>query len=330
MLAESEKDPRAPLLLTLLVAFILLLPPLPATAGGLAPLRLFPEGKGENPFAQESVDSKKLERGLKVIGIGVAGGLFWIVSLRRRVAVRTRQLRSQLERVRQAEGEIARLHAELVRTRSEIAFTLGEVIESRSHETANHVRRVAAMTEFLVLAKGGSAEKAGLVGLASALHDVGKIAVPDAILNKPGRLTADEFGIVRTHTTMGHRILSACGGGPLFDLAASIALEHHEKWDGSGYPQGLSGEAICPEARLVAIADVFDALAGRRVYKAPWPLDRIVHELIAERGRHFEPAVVDLFLQNLEKILSICRAFPDGSVKDTGEEHLSPSEERTA
>ncbi|MDD4365682.1 MAG: HD domain-containing protein, partial [Synergistales bacterium] len=215
-----------------------------------------------------------------------------------------------LRRVQKAEKERDLLNAELKQTRSEIAFTLGEVIESRSHETANHVRRVAAVTEYLACKMGYIEEEAGLIGLASSLHDVGKIGTPEAILNKEGKLTPEEFEIVKRHTTLGHKILSSSGGS-LFDLAAVIALEHHEKWDGSGYPQGLAGNAISQEARIVAVVDVFDALANRRVYKAPWPLDRIVQTLIEERGRHFEPFVVDLFLRHLEEIIALCRVFPD-------------------
>lgn len=315
------------------LAFLLVLCFFPAlsTAGEpLAPPALLIDAAGENAFADERVDVARLRRGLKVLGFFFALGSLWTLTLQRRVATKTRQLQELLAETRQGKKVIDGLNAELQRTRSEIAFVLGEVIEGRSHETAHHVRRVAAMTEWLARKSGRPDDVSSLIGLASAFHDVGKITIPDDLLNKPGRLTPEEFEIVKTHTTAGYRILSA-SGGPLFELAATIALEHHEKWDGSGYPQGLSGEAISYEARLVAIVDVFDALAGRRPYKAPWPLDRIVHTLIGERGRHFDPAVVDLFLDNLDCLLDVCRNLPNrGGEEMTGERTLSKAPRKRA
>ncbi len=256
------------------------------------------------------VDTVLLERGLKVLAVAGGIAVVWILALRFRVRSRTRELSVQLAKSESAEREVARLNAEILRTQSEIAFTLGEVIETRSQETANHVRRVAAVCEYLAAKRGMSPEDARILGLASSFHDVGKIGIPDAILNKPGRLTPEEFDVVKTHTEIGYRILSATGGS-FFDLAAGIALEHHERWNGGGYPRGLKGTAIRPEARIVAIADVFDALSGKRIYKPAWPLGQVTELLLRERGGHFEPALVDLFIDALDDILGICREYPD-------------------
>ncbi len=309
MPAQGPRSSRLLPVLFLVLASALFASPIFANGLPVKAPQLFVRGSTGSSF-DESIDHKRLERGLKVLGTVAVTALFWVVSLKRRVSLKTGELQAQLRRVQKAEKERDLLNAELKQTRSEIAFTLGEVIESRSHETANHVRRVAAVTEYLACKMGYIEEEAGLIGLASSLHDVGKIGTPEAILNKEGKLTPEEFEIVKRHTTLGHKILSSSGGS-LFDLAAVIALEHHEKWDGSGYPQGLAGNAISQEARIVAVVDVFDALANRRVYKAPWPLDRIVQTLIEERGRHFDPSVVDLFLRHLEEIIALCRVFPD-------------------
>ena len=234
----------------------------------------------------------------------------WIFTLRRKVNAQTSVLKEELARLERAEREVARLNMELRRTQREIAFTLGEVIESRSKETANHVRRVAAISEYLATVAGYSLEDSRRIGLASSMHDIGKIGIPDGILNKQGKLTCEEFEVVKTHSTIGYEILSRAGG-ELFDLAAVIAHEHHERWDGGGYPRGISGESIAQEARIVAIVDVFDALSHDRVYKRAWDIDRVLDFLGEERGRHFDPRVVDLFLRNSAAIVDISLSLPD-------------------
>lgn len=240
----------------------------------------------------------------------IAVGALWIVTLKRKVALQTSVLRDELDRLERAEREVARLNIELRRTQKEIAFTLGEVIESRSRETANHVRRVAAMSEYMAAMIGMSVEDSRRVGLASSMHDIGKIGVPDSVLNKPGKLTSDEFEIVKTHSTIGYEILSRAGGD-LFDLAALIAHEHHERWDGGGYPRGIGGESIALEARIVAVVDVFDALSHDRVYKKAWDMDRVLDFLGEERGAQFDPQVVDVFLENSMALIDISLSMPD-------------------
>ncbi|MBL3592415.1 MAG: HD domain-containing protein [Synergistaceae bacterium] len=162
------------------------------------------------------------------------------------------------------------------------------------------------------------------------IHDYDTARLNNSLLGRMGKALEPVTRFAGFSWKVNVALLSA-SGGPLFELAATIALEHHEKWDGSGYPQGLSGEAISYEARLVAIVDVFDALAGRRPYKAPWPLDRIVHTLIGERGRHFDPAVVDLFLDNLDCLLDVCRNLPNcGGDEMTGERALRKAPRKRA
>lgn len=204
----------------------------------------------------------------------------------------------------QLEGQVAEglhqirgLNRELESTQTDLVRLLGELCEARSEETGNHVARVAAYSQHL----------AGLVGLpdahvrsiyqASPLHDVGKIAIPDCILNKPGRLTDAEFGEIKTHTSRGHEILRA-SGRPLLQAAARIAHEHHEHWNGNGYPRGLAGNDISLEGRVVAIADVFDALSFARTYKPAWEDEHIRALFELERGRQFDPELTDLFLAN--------------------------------
>ncbi|MGJ3263509.1 MAG: HD-GYP domain-containing protein [Salinarimonas sp.] len=146
--------------------------------------------------------------------------------------------------------------------------------------------------------------------LASALHDVGKIGVPDAVLNKPGRLDPDEWEIMKRHTLVGETLLAE-SSRPGIRAGAIVAGQHHERFDGRGYPRGLSGDAIHLFGRITAIVDVFDALGAKRCYKEPWPLDRIVAHFEAEAGAQFDPDLTRLFLDNLERFLEIGRRYPD-------------------
>ena len=193
------------------------------------------------------------------------------------------------------------LNNEMINTQSEIVRKLGEVIESRSNETANHVSRVANTAYILAKAYGLSEEEATKIKLASPMHDVGKVAIPDEILLKPGKLTDEEFEIMKTHAQIGWEILKD-SEREILRAAALIARDHHEKWDGSGYPNGLKGEDISLYGRIIAVADVFDALGHKRVYKDAWPLDKIVQFFKEQRGKHFEPKLVDLLFENLDKI----------------------------
>lgn len=196
------------------------------------------------------------------------------------------------------------LHQEIIETQKEIIVAMGEIGESRSKETGNHVKRVAQYSYILALGLGMSISEAEMLRSASPMHDIGKVAIPDSILQKPGKLTDEEYAIMKTHSDIGHHLLRN-SKRQLMQAASIVALHHHEKWDGTGYPRGLRGENIHIYGRITAVADVFDALGSERVYKAAWKLDRILALMEEERGRHFDPKVVDVFFEQLPKILEV-------------------------
>lgn len=181
---------------------------------------------------------------------------------------------------------------------------LGEAGHYNDTDTGVHVWRMAAYSAALARAARWSVERAALLELAAPMHDMGKIGIPDGILKAPRKLTPAEWTIMQTHTEIGHRILSK-SNTELFQLAATVALSHHERWDGSGYPHGTAGEEIPEAARIVAIADVFDALTMRRPYKEPWPVEKALQVLRQDAGSHFDPCLVDLFLGIIDEILAI-------------------------
>ncbi|USD66950.1 HD domain-containing phosphohydrolase [Vibrio sp. SCSIO 43136] len=195
-------------------------------------------------------------------------------------------------------------------TQKEIAYRLGEVVETRSKESGSHVKRVAEISMFLGLKYGLSEEFAAKIRLASPLHDIGKIAIPDAVLNKPGKLDSDEWNVMMSHAEVGAEILRG-SNLEILNIAANIAAYHHEKWDGSGYPTKISGEDIPIEARITAVADVFDALASKRCYKDPWPAEKIYDLIKSEHGKHFDPRLVDIFLENFDELQQIRNSYPD-------------------
>ncbi len=202
------------------------------------------------------------------------------------------------------------LNREIIGSQNEMIVTLSEVVETRSRETANHVRRVGEMAATLGRLAGADAEMVRILRVAAPLHDVGKVGIPDAILHKPGRLSAAEFEIMKTHTAIGHAILGKSARRTM-RTAAEIALQHHERWDGAGYPLGRAGEAIPLSGRVTALVDVFDALINPRVYRPAWPLTNVLEHLRLERGRQFDPRLVDLFLDNVDAFVGCVRAFPD-------------------
>jgi len=202
------------------------------------------------------------------------------------------------------------LTEEIVATQREVVLTLGEVVETRSKETAQHVKRVAEYSYLLAIKAGLSEERAQLLRMASPMHDVGKIGIPDSILFKPGKLTEEEFNIIKTHTVIGHSILK---NSPrrIMRTAATIALQHHERWDGGGYPHGLVEDETHIYGRITALADVFDALACDRVYKKAWPLEDVLAYVRDQRGRQFDPVLVDIFLENVGEMRGIRDTYPD-------------------
>lgn len=206
--------------------------------------------------------------------------------------------------------ENAVLTEELEESQKEIIFTISEIAEKRSNETGQHVKRVALYSKLLAKACGLSAIEVENIYVASPMHDIGKIAIPDNILKKPGKLTDDEMHIMKTHASIGHDMLKSSKRN-ILKMSAIIADGHHEKYDGSGYPKGLAGEEISIYARIVALADVFDALGSRRVYKDRWDMDDILEFVRQESGKHFDPKIVDLFFENIDEILEIHNANKD-------------------
>ncbi|MCC3375601.1 HD domain-containing phosphohydrolase [Cohnella sp. REN36] len=206
--------------------------------------------------------------------------------------------------------ESVMLHQEIVDTQREIIATMGQIGESRSKETALHVRRVAEYSHVLALRLGLDPREADVLRTVSPMHDIGKVAIPDAVLNKPGKLTEAEFELIKSHTDIGYRLLKG-SRRDLLGAAAIVAGQHHEKWDGSGYPNGLKGEEIHIFGRITAVADVFDALSTERVYKSAWPIERIERWFREERGRHFDPVVVDAFFDELPRLLELRESLKD-------------------
>ena len=196
--------------------------------------------------------------------------------------------------------------AELQQSQSEMILLLGEVIESRSGETGSHVRKVAEYAYLLGRKTGMGEEEAAMLRTAAALHDIGKIAVPDSILMAPRSLSDSEFAIMKKHAQAGYRML-AHYHRPLMQLAARVALEHHEWWDGSGYPQGLKGEAISMPGRLVAIADVFEALLNERVYRPAWMMLDVLEYMKEHTGKQFDPDLMAVFLRDIDDFVHIHR-----------------------
>jgi response regulator RpfG family c-di-GMP phosphodiesterase len=202
------------------------------------------------------------------------------------------------------------------RAQSEMVVALSEAIEARSRETGNHVRRVAEYSRLLAELSGLDDDTAHLLYLAAPLHDAGKIAIPDAILNKPGSHTEAETEIMRSHAELGRQIFAE-HDSPVLKAAAIVAGEHHERWDGLGYPHGYRGEQIHIFGRITALADVFDALTHQRCYKDAWPLRRTLQYLVEERGRRFDPELVDLFMQHLDRFIEVYNRLGD---------HVEPAE----
>jgi len=199
---------------------------------------------------------------------------------------------------------------EIEETQKEIIYTMGTIGENRSQETANHVKRVAAYSEILALGYGLSKEEARMLKEVSPMHDIGKVAIPDEILKKPEKFTDAEFEIMKTHATIGYDILKN-STKKLLKNASIVAHQHHEKYDGSGYPKGLSGENIHIYGRITAVADVFDALGSKRVYKEAWDDEKIFKYFKEQRSKHFDPKLVDILFENLDEILRIRETLRD-------------------
>lgn len=196
------------------------------------------------------------------------------------------------------------LNKEIIDTQNELIETLGETVERRSKEASHHVRRVANISYELAIKAGIEEKEAVTIRTASPMHDVGKIGIPDSILLKPGKLTDDEFEQMKKHTDIGRDIL-AHSDREVLKAAAIIAYEHHEKWDGTGYPNAKKGEDIHIYGRITAVADVFDALLHKRCYKEPWPLEQVIEYMKEQSAKHFDPKLVDILVTNIDIFTNI-------------------------
>jgi methanogenic corrinoid protein MtbC1 len=228
-----------------------------------------------------------------LVGLAVlTGAVGWFAAEQARVTLekanerRTKELKSALTELEVAQAETVR--------------RLSMAVEFRDEDTGKHVERIGRFSVLLAEQIGMEGEFCERIRHAAPLHDVGKVAIPDSILLKPGPLTPEERAIVETHTEEGHRLVRGSSSA-ILDMAATIALSHQEKWDGTGYPRGLKGEAIPIEGRIVAVADVFDALTSDRVYRPAFPVAEAIKMMREERGTHFDPVLLDAFLEVLEE-----------------------------
>jgi PAS domain S-box-containing protein len=202
------------------------------------------------------------------------------------------------------------LYAEIEETQKTLLYRLGEIGEIRSRDTASHVKRVAKYSRMLALRAGLDEKEASILQLASPMHDIGKLAVPDHILNKEGYLTDGERKVMQTHCENGYNILKN-SDRPILKAAAIVAHQHHEKWDGSGYPRGLESEEIHIYGRITAVADVFDALSMARPYKEPWSDSDIFAYFKDNRGTFFDPRLIDLFFEHVDDFLAIRELYSE-------------------
>lgn len=206
--------------------------------------------------------------------------------------------------IEQSHKELEGLYTEIEITQREVIYRLSEVAEARSKETGNHVRRVAEYTRIIAEGYGLTIKDINILKLAAPMHDIGKLGIPDSILNKPGKLTEEEFEIIKTHTIVGYEMLNK-SERDIFSAAALVAYQHHEKFDGTGYPNGIAGNDIHIYGRITAVADVFDSLASDRCYKKAWELGQILEFFTDQKGKHFDPVLVDILMQKMSNILIV-------------------------
>jgi len=202
------------------------------------------------------------------------------------------------------------LDIEIQDTQKEVITTLGEVVENRSHEAGNHVKRVALFSYLLSKKLGLDEEEATMVKIAAPMHDIGKVAIPDSILLKDAKFTDEEFEVMKKHANIGYEILKK-SSRKLMQCASLLARDHHERFDGRGYPNGISGTDISLYGRIVAVADVFDALLHKRCYKEAWPMDKVLDYFKEQNGKQFDPQIVQILFENLDEFKQIVKEFAD-------------------
>ena len=203
-------------------------------------------------------------------------------------------------------------NADLVHSQEELIFAFAEISESKSKVTGDHIRRVAEYMRILAEASGFSSDYIDKLSVAAMMHDIGKLMIPEEILDKPERLTDEEYAIMKNHVLYGEALLAKCPGD-IMKIAKTIALEHHERWDGSGY-LGMKGTDISYVSRLMALCDVFDALTSQRYYKEGWSEQETYNEIVRLKGIHFDPDVVDLFIEHFEEFKKVLHAMPDKEI----------------
>lgn len=237
---------------------------------------------------------------------------------RRRLEIENKTHRERLEltvlertaALRHAIDSLERAEKELRLSREETIQRLAIAAEYRDGATAQHIQRMSHYCCLLARRHGLDSQQCELIRIASPMHDIGKIGTPDHILLKPGKFTPDEFKAIALHPEIGYRILSG-SGADLLKLAATIAWTHHEKFDGSGYPRGLHGDTIPLEGRIAAIADTFDALTSKRVYKPAFPIEQAIDIMHKRRGKDFDPDLLDTFINGMDEVLKIRNQFAD-------------------
>ena len=257
-------------------------------------------------LSNEFVDQMRL---IQII-VGIATIVFIVllaIKVSRNVSLSMDEVEAKIE-----EGllEVNALNQEIEDTQKEVIFTMGAIGESRSRETGNHVKRVAEYSKILAVHYGLDEEEAEMLKLACPMHDIGKIGIPDCVLNKPGKFDDEERKIMDTHAMLGYEMLKH-STRPLLKMAAIVAKEHHEKYDGTGYPDQKSGEAIHIYGRITALADVFDALGSERIYKSAWEDEKIFALFHAERGKQFDPKLIDIFFEHLDEFLHVREQMRD-------------------
>lgn len=203
-------------------------------------------------------------------------------------------------------------NTDLMHSQEELIYAFAEISESKSKVTGDHIHRVAEYMRVLAKASGFTADYVDKLAVASMMHDIGKLMIPEEILDKPDKLTDEEYAIMKNHVLYGEALLSKCPGD-IMQIAKTIALEHHEKWDGTGY-LGMKGEKISYISRLMAVCDVFDALTSQRYYKEGWSLDDTYKEIVRSSGTHFDPDVVDLFEKHFDEFKEILQSNPDKEI----------------
>jgi putative two-component system response regulator len=227
--------------------------------------------------------------------------------MRNTLALRASQKRLE-DRASWLAEEVLKATEEIARREHETIVRLSRAAEFRDPETGDHIQRMAHYSWMIAVRMGLPLDKQQLILDAAPMHDVGKVGIPDHILLKPGELTDEELTVMKQHPVIGHSILAG-SSSPLLQMAADIALSHHEKFDGSGYPLGKKGEDIPIVGRIVAVADVFDALTSARPYKPAWEMERALNFMREQRGRHFDPDCVDIFLGQLDEVNSVRARF---------------------